>query len=361
MLRVTLRRLSLATLLAISLAPVSARAQCVVEGLTAIDSLGIGHAPAPLVQPMRVTLTGAVATLEGTAPLVFRREVPASQVRLYLAGPFAWAGVLAASRGVSVTVEAGDAHSVTATLRAGDALAARRVSVPCASLATQWGPALNASEGLAAAPRTPWVSRSVLVYETRCTQRNGAVSCAEEVSPRSRCRPRNDASLCGYHPAGATLRVFVEARADAPFIELTANRDVVFVDEDGRRGWFLLRSRGLVRGLAVRGWVRAQDVRWAQEVLLSARRRSVVASRPGRSVRARARRGAVTLAAGTALVDAAGVTFAHVGAAPFCTHAELPPGAARAFVTLPGMGEVDEGAQVDASQVTWVDACPPSP
>lgn len=360
MLRVMLRRTLIPTLAAIVFAPVTARAQCAVEGLTAITSLGITPAPSPLSQAMRVTLAGAVATLEGAAPLVFRREVPASEIRLYLAAPFAWGGVLAASRGASVTVEASSDEGVIATLRAGDALTAHGVPVPCGSLTPAWS-ATTTPEGLPAARPTRWVTRSGVVSATRCAQGRGSLACANEVSPRSRCRLRNDASQCGYHPVGPRLRVFAEPRGDSAYVELRATRDVVFADEDGRPGWLLVRTRGPVVGLAARGWVRAQEVRWAQEVPPSQGRRNDVVSQPGRRVRASSRRGAVTLAIGAAVVDPAGHAFARVGAAPFCTRAELPAGAARAFIALPGMGEVDEGAQVDAAGLTWIDACPVSP
>ncbi len=358
--RVMPRRALIQTLAAIVFAPETARAQCVVEGLTAITSLGITHTPSPLSQGMRVTLAGAVATLEGSAPLVFRREVPASQVRLFLVAPFAWRGVLAASRGAPVTVERGDTDGVTATLRAGDALTAHGVPLPCGSLTTEWSAATTPA-GLPAARATRWVTRSGIVYATRCAQGRGSLSCANEVSPLSRCRLRNDASQCGYHPVGPRLRVFAEPRGDSAYAELRTTRDVVFADEDGRPGWLLVRTRGPLVGLAARGWARAQDLRWAQVVPPSQRRRHDVVSQRGRRVHASARRGAVTLAGGTAVVDPAGHAFARVGAAPFCTRAELPAGAARAFIALPGMGEVDEGAQVDAANLTWVDACPVSP
>lgn len=360
MLRAMLRRALLPTLAAIVFAPVTARAQCVVQGLALVDAVGDDETTPPLSQAMRVTLRGATATLEGTAPLVFRREVPASRVRLYLAGPFAWGGVLAASRGVSVTVEGSSEQGVTATLRAGDALIARGVPVPCGSLTTE-GSATTIPEGLPATRATRWVTRSGVVYASRCAQGRGSLACANEVSPRSRCRLRSDASQCGYHPVGPGLRVFAEPRADSAYVELRASRDVVFADEDGRPGWLLVRTRGLVSGLAARGWVRAQDVRWAQEVPPSQRRREGVPSQPGRRVRASSRRGAVTLAVGTAVLDPAGHELARVGAAPFCTRAELPAGAAQAFIALPGMGEVDEGARVDAAGLAWVEACPPAP
>ncbi|MFO0628849.1 MAG: hypothetical protein U0325_24960 [Polyangiales bacterium] len=344
------------TLAAVLVAPVTARAQCVVEGLTAVDALGT----APLRQAMRVTLAGPTATLEGSAPLVFHREVPASQVRLYLAAPFLWGGVLAASRGTPVTVEQRDARGVTATLRVGDALVAHGVAVPCGSLTPQ-GSTPTTPEGLPAAAPTRWVTRSGVVYAARCAEGRGSAACAQEVSPASRCRLRDDASQCGYHPVGPRLRVFAEPRADSASVALRANRDVVFADEDGRPGWLLVRTRGLVSGLAARGWVRTQDVRWAQEVPPSVRRPVGVRSQPGRRVQASARRGAVTLTSGTVVVDPAGHELARVGAAPFCTRAELPLGAARAIIALPGMTEVDEGAQVDAARLAWVDACPTTP
>jgi len=336
--------------------PVTACAQCVVEGLTAVDALGT----APLRQGMRVTLSGGVATLEGLAPLVFRRDVPAPQVRLYLAAPFLWGGVLAASRGTPVTVEQSDARGVTATLRVGDALIAHGVAVPCGSLSPE-GSTPTTPEGLPAASSTRWVTRSGVVYAARCAEGRGSAACAQEVSPASRCRLRDDASQCGYHPVGSRLRVFVEPRADSAFVALRANRDVVFADEDGRPGWLLVRTRGLVSGLAARGWVRTQDVRWAQEVPPSVLRPVGVRSQPGRRVHVRARRGAVTLATSTVVVDPAGRELARVGAAPFCTRAELPAGATQAFIALPGMNEVDEGARVDAAGIAWVDACPAAP
>jgi hypothetical protein len=304
---------------------------------------------------MRVTFAGAVATLEGSAPLVFRREVPASQVRLFLVAPFAWGGVLAASRGAPVAVERGDESGVTATLRAGDALTAHGVPVPCGSLTTE-SSATTPPTGLPAARTTRWVTRRPPRVPS-----GGSLACTNDVSPRSRCRLRHDASQCGYHPVGPRLRVFAEPRGDSAYVALRATRDVVFADEDGRPGWLLVRTRGPAVGLAARGWVRAREVRWAQEVPPSQRRRDICASRPGRVVRASSRRGAVTLAPGTAVVDPAGRALARVGAAPFCPRAELPAGAARAFIALPGMGEVDEGAQVDAANLTWVDACPVSP
>lgn len=355
-----LRVMRLFVCLGVMLAATPSAAQCVLEGTAHADLRGSSGAAVYASQPLRVTLSGATATLEGQGPLVFRREVPATRVRLSLAEAFTSEALFGAAAGVRVEVSEVRGVVVLATLDAG-AMTLQGASLPCRALGLGHTHTSTATAPVMA-PNPRWRSRSVLRYAAVCRQWPGGASCAQQLEPGGRCRPRRDGSQCGYHPVGARLRVYAAPREDSDFVTLTATRDVVFTDDDGRPGWIRLQSRGpAASGLAVHAWARARDVRWAQEVPPSSREPQRVRSMPGRRVVLSSRRGLAMIPPGAVVRDGTGAELARVGAAPFCTRAELPRGAAHALIALPGMSEVDDGARVDAAGLTWVDACPPAP
>ncbi|MEZ4389861.1 MAG: hypothetical protein R3A48_02100 [Polyangiales bacterium] len=349
---------ALACALSLSLAPVLASAQCVLEGVTRVDSLRVEGSPMPLEQRMRVTLAGAVARVEGLAPLVFRAALPLSSVRLYL-GPEGLANrVMAASPGLRV--EAREAHGaeVTATLVQDDALSVRGLRLPCAALSTTQSRLQRVSAPSQPA-RARWASRSVVRREMHCTPRGGGRDCAERVSPTSRCRPLGDASWCGYHPPRGSLRVFSEPNARSESVEVEVTRDVAFIDEDQRGPWLRVTSQGLGIGtFALRGWVRAREVRWSQEVPPGRVATGGGRVSRGRAVRRGARDGFVALRPGTPLLDDRGEVIARTGEVAFCTRGELREGDSQARVALPGADDVHEGAQVAVESVQWVPVCP---
>lgn len=352
------KRLPVALVAALLLAPSLGAAQCVLEGVTRVDWLRGGEPPMPIEQRMRVTLAGATASLEGTAPLAFHAAVPAERVRLYLGPPGLSNQVMAASQGVRVFVQSATRDGVTATLRADYALAVRGVRLPCRALSTTPSPSQPAT-----APSHPvnrrWVSDSYVHREMRCTGRRGARGCAERVSPASRCRPVADASQCGYHPLRGSLRVFSAPSERSASVEAVPTRDVVFVDEDGRRAWLRVRSHALTGGaLALNGWVRRGDVRWSQEVPPGIRRAGGVGVTRGRVMARGMRRGYVTLRADTEVRDARGELIARTAVAAFCTEGEHWPGEARVRIALPGGGAAHERALVAEDRVEWSAACP---
>lgn len=328
-----------------------------LEGVTRVDSLRAEGSPMALEQRMRVTLAGAVARVEGLAPLVFRVELPLSSVRLYL-GPEGLANrVMAASPGLRVDVREARGAEVTATLVQDAALSVRGLRLPCAALSTSQSRLQRVSPPTHAA-RARWASRSVVRREMHCTQRGGGRGCAERVSPSSRCRPVGDASWCGYHPPSGRLRVFSEPSVRSESVEVEVTRDVAFIDEDGRGAWLRVTSAGLGIGtLAMRGWVRARDVRWSQEVP-PGRVASGVGVTRGRVVWRGAREGFVTLPPGTPLLDERGEELARTGSEPFCTRGAAREGDSRGRIALPGASEVHEGAWVESARLQWVPSCP---
>jgi hypothetical protein len=344
----------------LSLTTVKAHAQCVFEGVATARIDGPPTAVATAItEAMRVTLSGARATIEGRAPLAFRTVVAASDVELFVADPGVRTTLVGAARGVRARVESVSRDVALVTLSAEDSLEVRGVRLPCAALTTERPTeSLRAAAAPAYSANRRWRSSADAHREWRCTERRGARSCGEVTVP-GRCRAIGDGSVCGYHPRRRTLRLFAAPSAASESVEVFATADVSFADDDGRPGWLRVISRVPSRGaVVVRGWARAADVRWTQEVPPYARSMGIGAvGVAGRVVARSTRLGFVTLERDAEVHDERSSPWARV-AESWCTRGEQPQGSARVWVHLPGQRHATPGASVAAEHVRWVDACP---
>lgn len=368
-------------------APREALAQCTVEGTIALTSMRGGSSPAaPITQAMRVTFRGRDATVEGTAPLAFHAVIPSQNARVFIGeGGFA-SGVLSASKGAEVLVTDTRGTNVIATIRAGGDLVARAVSVPCGALSATRA-TVQRAQAPAFAPSRRWTSDSVVnAPSSRCVTRGGVTSCPGLTLPYAtvsgslrcdgpagsvrcsptphagRCQPVGDGSVCGYHPARETLTLYRSPNAQSESVEVTATRDVTFIDDDGRPGWIRVVSHGETGdGVVVGGWVRARDVRWSQEVPPSVRNAGMgtigVLGGHGRAIGTRA--GFVTVEQHTPIVDSSAAVVARVASAQWCTSAEHLANATHVRVSLPGARGLSDDAQVAIAEVRWAQSCPP--
>lgn len=361
----------------------SAHAQCTVEGTIELRSMrGRSLAPVPITQAMRVTFRGRAATVEGTAPLAFRSVISSQDARVFIGERGFTSGLISVSSGAQVHVIDTRGTDVIATVQSTDELVARAVLIPCAALS-----ATRANTGRASAPEYPasrrWTSDSIVNAQPRCTARGceglvvptptvrgpfqctgraGSVRCRP--SPHAgRCQPIGDGSWCGYHPVRTALRIYRAASTRSASVEVVATRDVTFVDDDGRPGWLRVQSSDMSgNALVVRGWVRAADVRWSQEVAPSVRSAGLgtIGVLSGRAHAIGTRVGFVLLDRETSIEDASGATIARVAdaVAGWCTHAEHPANAAHVRLALPGRSSPSEDARVAAREARWVQACP---
>jgi hypothetical protein len=331
-----------------------AASQCVLEGSPTLTVTPDGaSAPVVISEPLRATLRGASAVIEGTDPIAFRATLPASGLALYLARPVT-TPMLGAAAGVQVAAQNASSSRVVVDLRAGERLGVRGVAVPCGAL-TLRVPAAQPAE----APLAPfvehagWMTHATARERTDCRRTVGGMLVCAQV--RNRCAPVGDGSVCGYHPVAATLRVFASPSTRAASLTLTASRDVTLADEHGRGAWLLVRTRtDDPSPLALRGWVRASEVRWSQEVPPSSRLGLGTLGSIGRAQPAVGRRGFVVVEAGAPLEDPHATRWGTVVRA-WCTAAEQAPDSSRVRVTLPGASE--SAAFVAGERVRWVDAC----
>lgn len=347
----------------VALGPPRADAQCVLEGVTHLASLrDAGASPLPIIQAMRITLSGPRATVEGLRPLAFRTLLAAESVDLFVGSTGFASGLLSASPGVRVRVLGTSGTDVIAALGDTDDLVVRELRLPCSALRTTPGPVGTSASPPRFASNPRWVSQSFVQRGMRCTRnRGGSVACIDTVLP-GRCQPVGDASDCGYHPLRGGLRLQLRPDSNSPSIVVKASRDVTFVDEDGRPGWLRVVSRGLSGNrLVVGGWVRQSEVRWAQEVPPSLRNLGLgtVSMLPGRSRQRDTRVGFVTLAPDTPILDATGRELGRVFETPHCSAAEQLPNAAHVLIALPGSGLATNPARAAADQVRWVPSCAP--
>lgn len=338
----------------------SALAQCSVEGTIELTSMRAPSlAAARITQAMRVTFRGREALVEGTAPLAFQSVISSQNARVFIGDGGFTSGLLSVSRGAEVRVIDTRGTDVVATIQVSDELVARAVRLPCAALS-----ATPASAQRASAPEYPASRRrtsdSIFTMQPRCTWRAGSARCAP--SPHAgRCQPIGDASWCGYHPVRTALRIYRAASTRSESIEVVATRDVLFVDDDRRPGWLRVQSSAMSGdAFVVRGWVRAADVRWSQEVAPSIGTAGlgtigVLAAR-ARAIGTRV--GFVLLARETPIEDASGATVARVANAEWCTHAEHPANATHVRIALPGSSSPSEDARVAVREARWVQACP---
>ncbi len=334
----------------------SAAAQCVLEGSSTLTLTPVGAtSPVTITEPLRATLRGASATIEGADPIAFRATLPAHDLALYLARPVT-TPTLGASAGVQAIAQEADASRVVVDLRAGEWLGVRGVPLPCGALTLRAPTTPPAEAPLAAfSVRPGWITHTTAYERTECHRSTGGLLVCSQM--RNRCVPVGDGSVCGHHPLASTLRVFAAPVARAASLTLTASRDVILADEDGRPGWLRVRTRtDDPLPLAVRGWVRVSDVRWSQEVPPSARLGLGTLGTIGHAQTAAGRRGFVLVEAGASLEDALAVRWGTVVRA-WCTAGEQAPDSSRVRVALPGASEPT--AFVAAERVRWVDACEP--
>ncbi len=344
----------------LSLTTINAHAQCVFEGVATARIEGSPAAVATsITEAMRVTLSGARATIEGRTPLAFRTVVAASDVELFVADPGVRTTLVGAARGVRARVESVSRDVALVTLSAEDSLEVRGVRLPCTALTTERPTeSLRAAAVPAYSANRRWRSSADAHREWRCTERRGARGCGEVTIP-GRCRAIGDGSVCGYHPRRRTLRLFAAASAASESVEAFATADVSFADDDGRPGWLRVISRVPSRGaVVVRGWVRAADVRWTQEVPPYARSTGIGAvGVAGRLVARSTRYGFVTVERETEVHDERSSPWARVTES-WCTRGEQPQGSSRVFVDLPGQRHAEPRASIPSERVRWVDACP---
>jgi len=352
-----LRLLSLLALSALVL-PRSARAQCPLVGDAVVGAVRVPGADGPLTlrERARVVLRGAVARVEGVAPIAFEGTAPAEAVTLYLRAPQRIGGVVGAGAGLPFVASRSDGPWVVGTVRSPDGLTVGGVSVPCGALtldAPSSAPAAAPVPEHRADPR--WVPHTTARQVFRCTGRAGVRGCT--TVNLGRCQPIGDASVCGYHPPGGAVTVFA-APSEGPGVRrvrVRATRDIVFADEDRRGPWLLVRSRshsGEV--LVVRGWVRASDVRWSQETpphLLSS---SVGAVTGGWGVSGDVRRGYGEITPGSAVMWRDGTRWGAT-AGPWCSQVFEWEGQATLAAPIPGGAPVM--ARLRPEDVRWVDRC----
>lgn len=336
-----------------------ARAECTVTGVASVSGLRVGPiGPLDLEQSMVATFVGRRATIEGLTPLVFRGETAANAVKVYIRDGAVLRGLVGVARGLRVEVERAERDAVVATLRDDGGLTVRSVRVPCALL--EGAP----SAGTPSSPPRPsfpedrrWRGDGTARQEFRCTRGPGnSMGCAPV---RGRCSPVGDASVCGYHPRAAQLRVHArpDARSAAVVVEATA--DISFADDSGNGAWLRVYSRGAQGrdALVVRGWVRRADVRWTQEVPPSFAGVGLGCyGTIGRATILNARVGFVSIAAQTSVFDAAGVEWAST-AAPLCARAQQAPNR-NVSVELDVSPTRASIVWVVPSAVRWVERCP---
>jgi hypothetical protein len=302
----------------------------------------------------RATFEGSRATVEGVAPFAFRVSLGAEEVPLQVRAPVVLDRVLAVGPGTEVRVlsAAGDTAQVRVIFGGIRAVG----SVPCAALGTSAPPA--------APPELPLAEvAGYHAFESEqyvCEEAGGAVGC-ESVG---RCRAFGDASVCGFRALAPRVKVFAEPdpRADALEVEV-AQDDVVFFDDDARGGWLRVRAQDFRSPMrpqtyALRGWVRATDVAWRQEmppalgVAGGLQHVAFLAVRDGRS-------GFVRLSPGASVVDERGRPWATATADACVPALEVGP-AGRVQLELREVGGAtgESRAYVDAAAAAWVGACP---
>jgi len=351
------RSLSLLALSALIL-PRSARAQCPLVGDAVVGAVRVPGADGPftLRERARVVLRGAVARVEGVAPIAFEGTAPAEAVTLFLRAPQRIGGVVGIGAGLPFVASRADGAWVIGTVRSSDGLTVGGVSVPCAALT------LDAPASAPAAAPVPvhranprWIPHTTAREVFRCTESAGGRGCA--TVNLGRCQPIGDGSECGYHPLGGAVTVFA-APSDGPGVprvRVRATRDIVFADEDRRGPWLLVRSRSYSgEVLVVRGWVRAAEVRWRQETPPHLLTSPGGVATAGWGVAGDVRRGYGEITPGSAVMSRDGTRWGAT-AGPWCAQVFQWEGQATLAVPIPGAAPVM--ARVRPEDVRWVDRC----
>lgn len=355
---VTRRSAGWAVVLGVVLGAARGEAQCVLAGegtVTGALPVGSAHRVA-LRESVRVALTGDQARVQGSAPLAFEAVAPLGGVALYLRVPARWGAVVGMAAGSAVIAEGRVGVGVRATLRDPAGLAVHGVELPCASLSLS----PTGTPGTAPIPRHPsnprYVSHTTEHTGWRCTHEHGSVGCAPVRV--SWCQAVGDGSECGFHPRQRTLTVFAAPDEGARVARVTieATRDILLLDEARRGAWWLVRTHSPSQNaLVVRGWVRASDVQWRQEVRPTSRGGLGVYGQAGRAMRRGATRGPVEVSVGRSITDAEGHSWATT-TQPWQTEGTRDPSANVVSVELPGGLPGDDAvAQVAGADVRWVD------
>ncbi len=343
-----------------------ARAQCPLVGDAVVRAVRVPGADNPFVlrERARVVLEGAAARVEGVAPIAFAGAASAGDVTLFLRTPQRIGGVVGIGAGLPFVASRAVGARVIGTVRTSDGLTVDGVSVPCVAL-TLDAPTSAPTE----APVPPhranprWISHTTAHEVYRCTQGRGSQACG--TVNLGWCQPVGDGSVCGYHPRGSAVTLFASP-SDAPGVPrvaVQATSDIVFVDEDRRGQWLLVRSRSYSgEVLVARGWVRAADVRWRQETPAHLLSSPGAITTAGWSVAGSVRRGYGEITPGSAMLWSSGARWGTT-AGPWCSQVFQWEGQATLGVPIPGAGPVM--ARVRAEDVRWVDRCetatPPSP
>lgn len=345
--------------------PRAARAQCPLVGDAVVRAVQVpgSDGPFPLRERARVVLEGAAARVEGIAPIAFTGAASAGDVSLFLRAPQRLGGVVGIGVGLPFVASRVVGARVIGTVRTGDGLAVVGVSVPCAALTLDAPGAAPTEAPVPPHPANPrWVSHSTAREEYRCTAGRGVRSCAPV--NLGWCQPVGDGSECGYHPRGRAVTLFA-APSDAPGVprvSVQASGDIVFVDEDRRGPWLLLRSRSYSgEVLVARGWARAADVRWQQETPPRFLSPHGLVGTAGWGVAGDVRRGYGEIAPGSEVRWRGGARWGTT-AGPWCSPVFQWEGQATLGAPIPGAGPVM--ARVRAEDVRWVDRCesaPPTP
>lgn len=352
-----LRSLSLLALSALML-PRPARAQCPLVGDAVVGAVRVPGADGPftLRERARVVLRGAVAQVEGVAPIAFEGTAPAEAVTLFLRAPQRIGGVVGVGAGLPFVASRADGPWVIGTVRSHDGITVGGVSVPCAALTLEAPSSAPSSAPVPEHRANPrWVPHTTAREVFRCTERGGLRGCT--TVNLGWCQAVGDGSVCGYHPTGGAVTVFA-APSEAPGVRrvrVQATRDIVFADEDRRGPWLLVRSRSYSgEVLVVRGWVRASDVRWSQETPPHLLTSPVGVATAGWGVAGDVRRGYGEIAPGSAVMWRDGTRWGET-AGPWCAQVFQWEGQATLGVPIPGAGP--EMARLRAEDVRWVDRC----
>jgi hypothetical protein len=347
----------LLALCALSL-PRAALGQCPLVGDAVVSAVRVPGADRPfaLRERARVVLRGAQASVEGVAPIAFAGDADASAVTLFLRTPQRIGGVVGMGAGLPFVASRAIGAQVVGTVRTHDGLTVLGVSVPCQAL-TLDAPASAPTEAPVPTHRANprWIPHSTAREEFRCTEGPGGRGCA--TVNLGWCQPIGDGSECGYHPVGGAVTLFA-APSDGPAVprvRVRATRDIVFVDEDRRGPWLLVRSRSYSgEVLVARGWVRASDVRWRQETPPHLLSNPGGVGTSGWGVGGDVRRGYGEITPGSGVLWRDGARWGAT-AGPWCSQVFQWEGQATVGVPIPGAGPVM--ARVRAEDVRWVDRC----
>ena len=344
-------------------APLVARAECVLEGVTTVRSMQPDGSDSrvDVRERMRVMLRGAGAQLEGVAPLAFRGTAASTDVELHLARSRVLNGIVGVARGTAVSVErvVGSVAVVRVRDESGEgSVSVGGLRVACSELTSDAGDR-DTTPIPVHSPRAGWIPSTTAHEVQRCTSaRHGLRSCFTVIA--NRCAPVGDGSICGYRVRARALTMFAAPRAGAPRARVGPSRDLVLADEDGRAGWLLVRARvSPESSVALRGWVHTSELVWRQEQpRMELGRVGVLLGRTAELPAPRA--GWVRVRGDSEISDAAARPWART-VEPYCAAAVQEVGSNLVHVELPGAlrgssGDASEGL-VSQERAEWVASC----